>query len=80
VDDPKVRQPDILRAKKILGWEPNVQFEEGIKETIEYFRNALKAAGSNCKQSYRERPMLSHLRRHLSGVGKWRKRGQISAH
>jgi len=47
VDDPKVRQPDISRAKKILGWEPNVQFEEGIKKTIEYFRNALKGAGSN---------------------------------
>ena len=47
VDDPKVRQPDIARAKKILGWQPKVQFEEGIKKTIEYFRNALKGAGSN---------------------------------
>ncbi|MDP9187504.1 MAG: SDR family oxidoreductase [Verrucomicrobiota bacterium] len=47
VDDPKVRQPDISRAKKILGWEPRVQFEEGITKTIEYFRNALKGAGSN---------------------------------
>ncbi len=47
VDDPKVRQPDISRAKKILGWEPKVQFDEGIKKTIEYFRNALKGAGSN---------------------------------
>jgi len=47
VDDPKVRQPDISRAKKVLGWQPKVQFEEGIKETIEYFRNALKGAGSN---------------------------------
>ena len=47
VDDPKVRQPDISRAKKVLGWQPKVQFEEGIKETIEYFRNALKGAGSH---------------------------------
>jgi len=47
VDDPKVRQPDISRAKKILGWEPKVEFDEGIKKTIEYFRNALKGAGSN---------------------------------
>ena len=46
-DDPKVRQPDISRAKRILGWEPKVQFDEGIKKTIEYFRNALKGAGSN---------------------------------
>ena len=35
VDDPKVRQPDIGRAKKILGWEPKVEFEEGITRTIE---------------------------------------------
>lgn len=38
VDDPKVRQPDITRAKTILGWEPKVPFEEGIKTTIDYFR------------------------------------------
>src|SRR5712691_10021664 len=47
VDDPKQRRPNITRAKKILGWEPKVQFEEGIKNTIEYFRESLKAAGSN---------------------------------
>ena len=46
-DDPKVRQPDISRAKKVLGWQPKVEFEEGIKKTIEYFRNASKSAGSN---------------------------------
>src|SRR5438874_11751160 len=42
VDDPKVRQPDISRAKEILGWEPKVQFEQGIKKTIEYFKDSLK--------------------------------------
>jgi dTDP-glucose 4,6-dehydratase len=42
VDDPKVRQPDITRAKKVLSWEPRVQFEEGIKATIDYFRESLK--------------------------------------
>ena len=41
-DDPKVRQPDITRAKKIIGWEPRVQFEEGIAKTIEYFRESLQ--------------------------------------
>ncbi|MBV9618273.1 MAG: SDR family oxidoreductase [Verrucomicrobia bacterium] len=46
-DDPKVRQPDISRAKKILSWEPKVRFEEGIKKTIEYFRTASKSAGLN---------------------------------
>src|SRR6186997_1297881 len=44
VDDPKVRQPDITRAKKVLGWEPKVEFEEGITRTIEYFREWLKRA------------------------------------
>ncbi len=38
VDDPKVRQPDISRAKAVLGWEPKVSFEEGIQKTIEFFR------------------------------------------
>lgn len=38
-DDPKVRQPDISRAKERLGWEPVVDFEEGIAETIAYFRD-----------------------------------------
>ena len=42
VDDPKVRQPDITRAKNILGWEPRVEFEEGIKQTIDYFKESLK--------------------------------------
>ena len=44
VDDPKVRQPDIGRAKKILDWEPKVEFEEGITRTIDYFRQWLERA------------------------------------
>ncbi len=40
-DDPKVRQPDITRARKVLGWEPRVHFEEGITKTIDYFRGRL---------------------------------------
>lgn len=38
VDDPKVRQPNITKARAVLGWEPRVPFEEGIVETIAYFR------------------------------------------
>jgi len=38
VDDPKVRQPDITRAKSLLGWAPCVDFDEGIRKTIDYFR------------------------------------------
>ena len=36
-DDPKVRQPDITRARAILGWEPKVGLDEGLKKTIEFF-------------------------------------------
>ncbi len=42
VDDPKVRQPDITRAKSVLGWEPRVAFDEGIAKTIEYFRGCIE--------------------------------------
>ena len=38
-DDPKVRRPDISRAKKLLKWEPKVDLEEGLKKTITYFRS-----------------------------------------
>ena len=40
-DDPQVRQPDISRAKEILGWEPKVNLEVGLTKTIEYFRSKL---------------------------------------
>jgi len=36
-DDPKVRQPDIARARALLGWEPSVTLEEGLAKTIEFF-------------------------------------------
>ena len=37
VDDPKVRQPDITKARKLLGWEPKVPLQEGLDRTLEYF-------------------------------------------
>jgi dTDP-glucose 4,6-dehydratase len=37
-DDPKVRQPDITRARTLLGWEPKVGLEEGLLKTLEYFK------------------------------------------
>ncbi len=41
-DDPRQRQPDISLARKVLGWEPKVALEDGLKETIKYFDRLLK--------------------------------------
>jgi dTDP-glucose 4,6-dehydratase len=43
-DDPKVRQPDITRAREILGWEPKVDRAEGLRRTLDYFRERVEAA------------------------------------
>src|SRR6185295_1531198 len=40
-DDPKVRQPDITRARKLLDWEPKVNLRDGLETTIAYFRKKL---------------------------------------
>ena len=37
-DDPQVRQPDITRARTLLGWEPNVDLATGLRETLAYFQ------------------------------------------
>jgi dTDP-glucose 4,6-dehydratase len=41
VDDPKQRRPDITRAKQLLGWEPEVALEDGLRRTLEYFRTVV---------------------------------------
>jgi dTDP-glucose 4,6-dehydratase len=41
VDDPKQRQPDITRARQLLGWEPEITLEDGLKRTLEYFRSVV---------------------------------------
>ena len=41
-DDPMVRQPDINRARRLLGWAPAVSLEEGLAKTVDYFRNRLR--------------------------------------
>jgi dTDP-glucose 4,6-dehydratase len=46
-DDPKQRCPDITKAKRILGWEPQVQLEEGLRRTLEYFQQQVAATKSN---------------------------------
>jgi dTDP-glucose 4,6-dehydratase len=42
VDDPRVRQPDITRARTLLGWEPRVPLDEGLRRTLAYFRARLR--------------------------------------
>jgi dTDP-glucose 4,6-dehydratase len=42
VDDPKIRQPDISRAKSLLGWEPKVSRTDGLKKSFEYFKTVVK--------------------------------------
>ena len=42
-DDPKVRRPDITRARGLLGWDAKVNLEDGIRKTIEYFRQVVQA-------------------------------------
>jgi dTDP-glucose 4,6-dehydratase len=43
-NDPKVRQPDITKAKTILGWEPRVSRQEGLRRTLQYFKKKLSRA------------------------------------
>jgi dTDP-glucose 4,6-dehydratase len=43
-DDPKVRQPDITRARTLLGWEPRVSLDDGLRKTIDYFRTVVPGA------------------------------------
>jgi len=42
-DDPKIRQPDISRARALLGWEPGVPLELGLRRTVDYFRSLVTA-------------------------------------
>ena len=44
VDDPKQRRPDISKAKRLLGWEPQVDLQSGLRLSLEYFREAVGAA------------------------------------
>jgi dTDP-glucose 4,6-dehydratase len=40
-DDPKQRRPDITKARQLLGWEPKIQLEEGLRLSLDYFRKAV---------------------------------------
>ena len=46
-DDPKVRRPDITKARNVLGWEPQVKLDDGLTMTIDYFKNKVKQGPEN---------------------------------
>ena len=55
VDDPKLRRPDISRARDLLGWEPRVPLDEGLLKTIAYFR-ALREEGETARSPAAQTP------------------------
>ncbi|MGA9758120.1 MAG: SDR family NAD-dependent epimerase/dehydratase, partial [Candidatus Sulfotelmatobacter sp.] len=48
-DDPKQRRPDITKARKLLGWEPKIQLEAGLKMSLDYFRKAVAEETATAK-------------------------------
>ncbi len=48
-DDPKIRQPDISKAKAELGWEPKVKLDDGLRETLKYFKVQVQNTGKDEK-------------------------------
>ena len=62
-DDPKVRQPDITKATAVLGWEPKVDLDTGLKRTLEYFQRKIAS-----RRARRHRACRRAARRRRGGV------------
>jgi nucleoside-diphosphate-sugar epimerase len=54
-DDPKKRRPDISKAKKVLGWEPKVLLEDGLRETVGYFKGLESVENAQVEMATEER-------------------------
>jgi len=52
VDDPKIRQPDIQRARELLDWEPNVQVEEGLTQTYGWMKKRMELLDKRAKRKH----------------------------
>jgi dTDP-glucose 4,6-dehydratase len=50
-DDPKQRRPDISKARRLLGWEPKIDLEAGLKRSMEYFKQAIELETSGKQQA-----------------------------
>jgi len=46
-DDPKQRRPDITRPRQLLGWQPKIALQEGLKLSLDYFRMAVRSASNS---------------------------------
>jgi dTDP-glucose 4,6-dehydratase len=62
VDDPKKRQPDISKAKELLGWEPRVNRAEGLKITFEYFKSLPSAEWKKLPKEFIQRNKKSGIK------------------
>lgn len=64
-DDPKIRRPDISKAKRVLGWEPKVALDDGLTVTIEFFRNKVsqpsEGESANLASLSKSRPRIDQL-------------------
>jgi dTDP-glucose 4,6-dehydratase len=50
-DDPKQRRPDISKARRLLGWEPKIDLEQGLKLSMDYFKQAIELEQAEKKQA-----------------------------